>query len=61
MNSTAFSLLASSSAGISESEEMELTIRSLSILIRPLGLTHLSDPMKPDPSAIEPETVTMVE
>jgi hypothetical protein len=61
MNSTAFSLLASSSAGIDESEEMELTIRSLSIFIGPSGSTRLSDPVKPDPSASEPETEVMME
>jgi hypothetical protein len=57
----AFSLLASSSARIDESEEMELTIGSLSILIGPSGSTRLSDPTKPVPSEIEPEIVTMVE
>jgi hypothetical protein len=57
----AFSLLANSSAGINESEEMELTIGSLSILIGPLGSTRLSDPMKIDPSASEPEAVAMAE
>jgi hypothetical protein len=61
MNSTAFSLLANSSAGIDESQEMELTIGSLSILIGPSGSTCLSDSMKPDPSASEPETEAMVE
>jgi hypothetical protein len=53
MNSMTFSLLASSHAGIDESEEMELTIGSLSILIGPSGSTRLSDPAKPDPSAID--------
>jgi hypothetical protein len=61
MNSTAFSLLANSSAGIDENQEMELTIGSLSILIGPSGSTRLSDPAKPDPSASEPETVAMME
>jgi hypothetical protein len=61
MNSTAFSLLANSSAGIDESQEMELTIGSLSILIGPSGLTRLSDSTKPDPSASEPETAAMME
>jgi hypothetical protein len=61
MNSMAFSLLASSSAGTDESQEMELTIRSLSIFIGPSGLTRLSDPAEPDPSASEPETVAMME
>jgi hypothetical protein len=49
----AFSLLANSSAGINESQETELTIGSLSILIGPLT--------KPDPSASEPETIAMIE
>jgi hypothetical protein len=61
MNMTAFSLLANSSAGIDESQEMELTIGSLSILIGPSGSTRLSDSTKPDPSVSEPETVAMME
>jgi hypothetical protein len=61
MNSMAFSLLANSSAGIDENQEMELTIGSLSIFIGPSGLTRLSDPVKPDPSASEPKTVAMME
>jgi hypothetical protein len=61
MNSMAFSLLANSSAGIDESQEMELTIGSLSILIGPSGSTRLSDPAKPDPLASEPKTVAMME
>jgi hypothetical protein len=61
MHSTAFSLLANSSAGIDESEEMELTIGSLSILIGPPGSTRLSDPVKIDSSASEPKIVAMME
>jgi hypothetical protein len=61
MNSMAFSLLANSSAGIDENQEMELTIGSLNILIGPSGSTRLSDPSKPDPSASEHETVAMME
>jgi hypothetical protein len=61
MNLMAFSLLASSSAGIDENQEMELTIGSLSIFIGPSGSTRLSDLAKPDPSAREPETVAMME
>jgi hypothetical protein len=61
MNSTAFSLLANSSAGINGNQETELTIESLNIFIRPSGLTRLSDPTKPDPSASEPETEAMME
>jgi hypothetical protein len=57
----AFLLLANSSAGIDENQEMELTIGSLSILIGLSGSTRLSDPTKPDPSASEPETVAMME
>jgi hypothetical protein len=54
-------LLANSSAGIDENQEVELTIGSLSIFNGPLGLTRLSDPAKPDPSASEPKTVAMIE
>jgi hypothetical protein len=61
MNLTAFSLLARSSAGIDENQEMELTIGSLSIFIGPSGSTRLSDPAKPDPSASEPKTIVMME
>jgi hypothetical protein len=62
MNLIAFSFLANSSAEINESQETELTIRSLSILIiGPSGSTHLSDSMKPDLSASEPEIVAMME
>jgi hypothetical protein len=48
MNSTAFLLLANSSAGIDESQEMELT-------------TRLSNSTKPDPSTSEPEAIAMME
>jgi hypothetical protein len=61
MNSTAFSLLANSSTRLEDSQEVELTIGSLSIFIGPLGSTRLSDPAKPDLSASEPETVAMME
>jgi hypothetical protein len=50
MNLTAFLLVANSSAGIDENQEMDLTIGSLSIFIGPSGSTRLSDPAKPDPS-----------
>jgi hypothetical protein len=60
MNSMAFSLLANSSAGIDEDQEMEVTIGSLSIFIGPSGSTRLSDLAKPDPSASEPETEVMM-
>jgi hypothetical protein len=61
MNSMAFSLLANNSTEIDKNQEMELTIGSLSIFVGPSGSTHLSDPVKPDPSASEPETVAMME
>jgi hypothetical protein len=61
MNLTAFSLLAHSSAGIDENQEMELTIGSLIIFIGPSGSTHLSNPAKPDSSASELEIVAMME
>jgi hypothetical protein len=61
MNSTAFSLLANSSTEVDESQEKELTIGSLSILIGPSGSSRLSDSTKPDPSASKPETVVMLE
>jgi hypothetical protein len=61
MNSMAFSLLANSSIEIDENQEMELTIRSLSILIGPSGSSRLSDPAKQDPLASETETVAMME
>jgi hypothetical protein len=61
MNSTAFSLLASSSAGVDEKQEVELTIRSLNIFIGPSGSTCLSDLTKPDPSASETEMKAIME
>jgi hypothetical protein len=61
MNSTPFPLLANSSAGIDENQEMELIIGSLNILIGPSSSTRLSDPTKPDLSASESETVAMME
>jgi hypothetical protein len=61
MNSMAFSLLANSSSEVDESQEMELTIGSLSIFIGPSGSSHLSDPMKQDPSASEPKATAIME
>jgi hypothetical protein len=61
MNSTAFSLLANSSSELDGSQEMELTIGSLSIFVRPSGSSRLSDSMKPGPSASKPETEVMLE
>jgi hypothetical protein len=55
MNSMAFSLLANSSSEFDRSQEMELTIGSLSIFIGPLGSSRFSDSTKPDPSASKPE------
>jgi hypothetical protein len=61
MNSTAFSLSANSSTELDGSQEMELTIRSLSIFIGPSGSSRLSDSTKPDPSASKPEIEVMLE
>jgi hypothetical protein len=61
MNSMAFLLLANNSTEVDENQEMELTIGSLSILIGSSSSSRLSDPMKQDPSASEPETVAMME
>jgi hypothetical protein len=59
MNSTAFSLLANSNPKVDESQEMELTIGSLSFYIGPSGSTHLLDPAKSGPSTGETKTITM--
>jgi hypothetical protein len=61
MNSTAFSLLANNSTEFDKNQEMELTIGSLNILIGPSGSSRLSDPMKQDASASEPQKVAMME
>jgi hypothetical protein len=61
MNSTAFSLLANSSSELDGSQEMELTIGSLSILIGPSGSSRLSDSTTPGPSASKPETEETLE
>jgi hypothetical protein len=61
MNSTAFSLLANSSTELDGSQEMELTIGSLSIFVRPSGSSRLSDLTKSDPSASKPKTEVMLE
>jgi hypothetical protein len=55
----AFSLLANSNAEVDESQEMELTIESLSIYVGPSGSTHLSDPAKSDSSASKVERITI--
>jgi hypothetical protein len=57
MNSTAFSLLASSNPEVDESQEMELTIRSLSFYVGPSGSTRLLDPVKSGPSASKAERI----
>jgi hypothetical protein len=61
MNSAAFSLLANSSSELNGSQEMELTIGSLSIFVGPSGSSRLSDLAKPDPSASKPEIEVMLE
>jgi hypothetical protein len=61
MNSTAFSLLANSSSEVDGSQEVELTIGSLSILIGQSGSSRLSDSMKPNPSARKPGTAETLE
>jgi hypothetical protein len=42
-------------------QDMDLTIRSLNFCVRSLGSIRLSDPIKPDSSASEPEIVAMSE
>jgi hypothetical protein len=59
MNSTAFSLLANSNLEVDESQEMELTIGSLSFYVGPSGSTRLSDLTKPGPSASKAERITI--
>jgi hypothetical protein len=56
MNLTAFSFLDSNNSEVDGSQEIELTIGSLNILIGPSGLSRLSNPTKPDPSASNPKT-----
>jgi hypothetical protein len=55
----AFSLLANSNPEGDESQETELTIRSLSFYIGPSGSTCFSDPAKSGPSASKTKTITM--
>jgi hypothetical protein len=61
MNSTAFSFLANSNTELNGSQEMELTIGSLSIFVGPSGSSRLSDSTKPDPSVNKPKTEVMLE
>jgi hypothetical protein len=57
----AFSLLANNNSEFDGSQEVELTIGSLSIIVGPSGSSRLSDSTKPDPSANKPETKETVE
>jgi hypothetical protein len=61
MNSTAFSLSANNSAEFDGSQEVELTIGSLSILIGTSGSSRLSDSTKPNLLANMPEAEAMLE
>jgi hypothetical protein len=58
MNSMAFSLF-NSNPEVDKSQEMELTIGSLSFYIGPSGSTRLSDPTKSGPSASKTERITI--
>jgi hypothetical protein len=57
----AFSLLANNSSELDGSQEMELTIGSLSIIVEPSGSSRLSDSKKPDPSVNKPKTEETLE
>jgi hypothetical protein len=57
----AFSLLANSSSDLDGSQEMELTIGSLSIIVGPSGSSRFSDSTKPDFLANKPETEETLE
>jgi hypothetical protein len=59
MNSIAFLLLSNSNLEVDESQEIELTIGSLSFYVGPSGSTHLSDLAKSGPSASKTERITM--
>jgi hypothetical protein len=59
MNLTAFSILANSNPEVDESEEMELTIGSLSFYVGPSGSTRLLDPTKSGPSASKAKKITI--
>jgi hypothetical protein len=61
MNSMAFSLSANSSAEFDGSQEVELTIGRLSILVETSGSSRLSDSTKPKPLANKPEAKVMLE
>jgi hypothetical protein len=55
----AFSFLANCNPEVDESQEMELTIGSLSFYVGPSGSTRLSDPTKSGPSASKAERITI--
>jgi hypothetical protein len=57
----AFSLLDNNSSELDGSQEMELTIGSLSIIVGPSGSSRLSDSTKPDPSVNKPEAEETLE
>jgi hypothetical protein len=59
MNLTAFLLLANSNPEVDKSQEMELTIGSLSFYVGPLGSNLLSDPAKSGPSASKAKRITI--
>jgi hypothetical protein len=59
MNSTAFSLLASSNLEVNKNQEIELTIGSLRFYVGPSGSTCLLDPVKLGPSASKTKTITV--
>jgi hypothetical protein len=59
MNSTAFSLLANSNPEVDENQDTELTIRSLSFYVGPLGSTRLLDPAKLGLSTSKSKTITV--
>jgi hypothetical protein len=61
MNLMAFLLLANGSSELNGSQEMELTIGSLSIFIGPSGSSRLSDSTKPDLSVSKPKTEETLE
>jgi hypothetical protein len=55
----AFLLIDNNNPKVDESQEMELTIRSLSFYIGPSGSTHLSDPTKSGPSVSKTEEIAI--
>jgi hypothetical protein len=59
MNLTAFLLLADSNPEVDGSQEMELTIGSLSFYVEPLGSTRRSDLAKSGPSASKVERIAI--